>query len=44
MLSLGESKNRLEKYKEEIIETTTICPTILDMFNLEIPNYMDEPL
>ena len=44
MLALGKSKQRLAKYQKEIIETTTICPTILDLFDIEIPNYMNQPL
>ena len=42
--SLWEENSRLKKYKNEIIETTRICPTILDLLNIEIPKYMTKPL
>ena len=44
MLSLGESNSRLKRYQNKTLDTTKICPTILDIFSIEIPNYMTEPL
>ncbi len=44
MLSIGANNSRLEKYNGEIIETASICPTILDLFEIEIKDYMTSPL
>ena len=43
-LAMGGNNTRLNKYKNEIIETARICPTILDLLKVEIPKYMIEPL
>ena len=43
-LALGKNNKRLEKYQKQFIETARICPTILDMFNIKIPEYMDKAL
>ncbi len=43
-LSLGKNNQRLRKYQNQLIETSKICPTILDLFNVEIPEYMNSPL
>ena len=43
-LALGKNNNRLIKYLNQPIETSKICPTILDLFNIEIPKYMNSPL
>ena len=43
-LAMGQNNKRLERYKNEVIETARICPTILDIFSLKIPKYMKKPL
>ena len=43
-ISIGNANSRLKKYEGQIIETISICPTILDILNVEIPDYMVAPL
>ena len=43
-LALGGNNKRLDRYQKQIIETSRICPTILDIFNVKIPDYMNAAL
>ena len=43
-LALGKNNDRLINYQNHLIETNKICPTILDLFNIEIPTYMNSAL
>ena len=40
----GPNQSKLEKYKNQKIDTKKICPTLLKQFDIEIPQYMDKPL
>ncbi len=43
-IAYGPISNSFEKYKNEIIETSRICPTILKAFNIKKFSYMDSSL
>ena len=40
----GPEINRFSRYKNKSIYTTRICPTILDIFNLNTLDYMEKPI
>ena len=43
-LWFGKESKRLHHYSDKKIDTCSICPTILDLYGINIPRYMQKPL